>query len=524
MADIYLKSGAGAVERTNSAVVALAGKMVIAIADVTANYLVARAWVWECTTAGDTGAAVPAWPATVTQDTTTVTDGTVVWTARRPGFSSGTTANWTFATIFLHYATQAAAAGDTVFVSQAHNELVAPVTTTFAGTELLPIKVLCGNDAAAPPTALASTGVVAWTVASGTIGLTGSSYVYGMTFRYSAGALNTILILASAGNQLQQYESCTFEILSTGVLARLATGTSSSVDPVGVDFKDCWVKYGKNTTSIEVVSTRFSWQGGGLLAGNAMDTALMKVISVGEGFLIELSGLDLTNMAATTNIFAISGSTGQAIIRDCTLPVGWTGLLTSSVSQAARCSMYNCEASGVDTNYRMWIVDYTGSIRSETTIVRTGGASDGTTPLAWKMVTAANAVEFVSPLNSDEIIIWNDVVGTAVTATIEFVHDSVGGGAGAAMLDDEIWMDVLYAGTLDKSQGLFVSDHKATFLTAAADQTASTEAWTATGLTTPVKQKLSVTFTPQEKGYIKARVYLGKASKTVYICPKMTVA
>jgi hypothetical protein len=61
-------------------------------------------------------------------------------------------------------------------------------------------------------------------------------------------------------------------------------------------------------------------------------------------------------------------------------------------------------------------------------------------------------------------------------------------------------------------------------LTTPAAQTASTATWTTTGLTTPNTQKLEVTFTPQKKGLVQARVVLAKASKTIYVDSKLTVA
>jgi hypothetical protein len=69
-----------------------------------------------------------------------------------------------------------------------------------------------------------------------------------------------------------------------------------------------------------------------------------------------------------------------------------------------------------------------------------------------------------------------------------------------------------------------VSDAKTNYLATAADQTDSSESWTTTGLTTPVKQKLAVTFTPQEKGVIMWRVVLSKPSVTVYVDSKAVVS
>jgi hypothetical protein len=126
--------------------------------------------------------------------------------------------------------------------------------------------------------------------------------------------------------------------------------------------------------------------------------------------------------------------------------------------------------------------------------------------------------------------IWNDTTGVAKTVTVEFVHDTnvaAGQGAGTsfAFRDDEIWLEVEYLGASGSPLGTIIRDVKATPLTTAADQTSSSVGWTTTGMTTPVKQKLvSASFTPQQKGYIQCRVYVAKASKTIYVDPKITVA
>jgi len=178
--------------------------------------------------------------------------------------------------------------------------------------------------------------------------------------------------------------------------------------------------------------------------------------------------------------------------------------------------MHNCD--NADTNYRLWIEDYLGTIKHESTIVRSGGASDGTTPLSWIMTSLANAEYPTLHLYSPEIAIWNDTTGSSKTVTIEVITDNV------TLNDDECWLEVMHLGTSGYPLGSWVTDCKADIMATAAAQASSSETWTTTGLTTPVKQKLSVSFTPQEKGYIIARVVLAKASTTVYIDPKLTVS
>jgi hypothetical protein len=146
------------------------------------------------------------------------------------------------------------------------------------------------------------------------------------------------------------------------------------------------------------------------------------------------------------------------------------------------------------------------------------------------MATSANASYPCGVLASPVFSIWNDTTGVAKTVTVEFVHDTnvaAGQGAGTsfAFRDDEIWLEVEYLGASGSPLGTIIRDVKATPLTTAADQTSSSVGWTTTGMTTPVKQKLvSASFTPQQKGYIQCRVYVAKASKTIYVDPKITVA
>jgi hypothetical protein len=135
------------------------------------------------------------------------------------------------------------------------------------------------------------------------------------------------------------------------------------------------------------------------------------------------------------------------------------------------------------------------------------------------MVSNADAEWSHQTLDSPEIVKWNETTGSSVTATVEFVHDST-----TNMTDKEIWIEVMYLGTSGVPLGSFITDAAANYLSSAADQTDSSETWTTTGLTNPNTQKLSVSFTPQEKGFVHAVVKVAVASKTVYVDPVLTLA
>lgn len=176
--------------------------------------------------------------------------------------------------------------------------------------------------------------------------------------------------------------------------------------------------------------------------------------------------------------------------------------------------MYNCSAGS--ENYKLWIERVEGSIRDETTLIRSGGATDGVTSLSWKLVSTADSTYPASPLQTDDIVYQNNTTGSAITATVEILHDSA-----TNLKDDEVWLELNYLGSSSTPIATLITDAKTDVLATAADQTASSVTWVTTGMTNPNKQKLSVTFTPQMKGMIIARVSLGKASKTIYVCPKV---
>jgi hypothetical protein len=183
--------------------------------------------------------------------------------------------------------------------------------------------------------------------------------------------------------------------------------------------------------------------------------------------------------------------------------------------------MHNCDSA--DTNYVLWIEDAFGSIKHDTGVYNDAGATNGTTRISWKMVSGADAEYPNQTLRSGEIVQWNEITGSTLTVTVEILRND----STTALKNDEIWLEVQYLGTSGVPLGSFATDCKADVLATAADQDTSTASWT--GLAAPPggsykKQKLSVTITPQEKGYIHAVVCLAKASTTVYVDPLLTVA
>ena len=223
-------------------------------------------------------------------------------------------------------------------------------------------------------------------------------------------------------------------------------------------------------------------------------------------------------MASSGDLVNTSADSSRYIFRNCRLPSSWTGSPNAASGSAGQdIQVLNCDDG--DTNYRIWTTGYIGDVKSETTIVKDSGASDGTTQLSWNMTSGANAEWNHESLVSPEIVKWNETTGSSVTVTVDFIHDSL-----TALQDDEIWLEVQYLGTSGFPLSVFADDAAADYLATPANQTTSSSTWTTTGLTNPNEQQVNVSFTPQEKGFIHAKVHLAKASYTVYVDPELVVS
>ena len=419
---------------------------------------------------------------------------------------------WALAKATLVGAAAIDAAGDTIYLSQSHAESGGIVVAAFAGTMANPVKIIAGNDGAAPPTAVSSASLIS----SSSITLSGSYYLYGLTLQ----SASSILPSDQGASNSVTLDSCSLITTGTGGSGFFSIGSLNNNTRKAV-LLDCTYKFGGVSNSGCGAAGVVEIKGGSFVSGTSTPSAGIFGGSAGDrtGVRLLIDGLDMTNLASTVNIFRTFISPGLFVIRNSKLPSSWSGSLCNAVPSATgqRFEMHNCDSG--DTNYRLWVQEYSGSIKTETTLIRTGGASDGTTGYSLVMNSTANANATVAPLVSPEIAIWNDTTGSSKTVTVEILHDSA-----TNLTDAEIWLEVQYLGTSGVPLGSFISDAKADILATAADQATSSETWTTTGMSNPNTQKLSVTFTPQEKGYLQAKVYLAKASKTVYVDPKLTVA
>lgn len=411
--------------------------------------------------------------------------------------------------------------GDTVFFSQVHSETTAgSVVATLSGgsgTLTAPNRYLCGDDSAEPPTALATTAVFAST---GNFSLTASAIglYYGIIFESGAGGSSSTLNLGISSGWTK-FEQCRFKMLSTGGFLRAPQNASTDSR---VEWKDCHVLFSSATHTIQIGGS-LRWNGGSWLSGGTSPTVVFGGwAAADDGAELVVENVDLSNLSSSVNLVAPPPIGARVQFRNCKLPGSWSGSPRSAAFTApGRIELFNCDSGA--TNYKLWIEDYCGSIRDETTITRNGGASDGVTPIAWKMVSGTTVAYPFKTLASPEIVARHGLLGSPtapITVAVEIIRDSA-----TNLKDDEIWLEVQYLGSVFSPKGSRITDCKADVLASSADQTTSSAIWgnPSPGLSNANRQKLSVTFTPETPGYIHARVHLAKTSTTVYVDPALSI-
>ena len=465
---------------------------------------------FRCTTAGTSGAVEPTWTLTVGA---TTADGTAVWTE----VTGNSTYGWSAAHARLRNALASgwAAAGDTVYVSHASAATeAAAVPITSLGTAASPINIICVNDAGSVPPVHADLATTATETGNsiGTIAFAGYAYCYGLSFiaPFNSGANDISFTSGSAWAWTM--ENCQLKLTGIHVAQNIIVGaTGGGVRSNLLTLIGTSVEFGNVGQSVLMQGGQLLWESkSAAITGATFPTALFTTGGTAVG-AVTISGVDLSALGSGKSLVTVSGDTFTSFVfENCKLGAS-VGITTGANvgTGGITVDLINCDSA--DTNYRYQRHEYHGNIYQEATTVRTGGATDGTTPFSRKMVSSPDA-RFYWPLAAKCVEYWNETLG-AITITVEVVTDNV------TLTDADAWLEIEYLGTTGFPLSVFASDRAGSILSTPANQTTSTVAWNTSLLTTPVKQKFEVTFTPAEKGLIKARVMLAKASTTLYFDP-----
>lgn len=460
-----------------------------------------------CSTAGTCGAGEPTYVTTAVGNTTT--DSGCTWTYIGTSFSSwaapharlanSTGINWGIA-------------GDTILFGDDHAETqaaalsYAPPGTLVSPTYYYSIdhtaSLVLSSATLLPGASVSTTGSNSLTLCTSGIG-----NFEGITFNAGSGAVSAILTCASfSSGVFAGFKNCALKKLGTSANAQAITLANVGGSTVVLD--NTTLQFGATGDSINPGIGKLTWRNtASAIAGATLPTTLLTPQSGNSGDKI-ISGVDLSALGSGKTLIG-SGSHAAAFhLIDCKLGASVTVAATPTV-MGAIVNLISSDSTA--TIYRQESYQYTGTLTQETTIIRTGGATDGTTPLAWKAVTTANS-EWTLPFECFPISIWNSVISpTARTLTIYGIW-----GGGAVPNNDDIWIDVEYLGNASYPIRSVATSAKANSLASSSALSSDSSTWG--GSTT--KFKMAVTFTAQLAGYVRVYVKAAAASSTFYIDPK----
>lgn len=403
-----------------------------------------------------------------------------------------------------------------VFVASDHVELTGAVIT-FQAIYMSVYQIISVDRASGFPPTVEQAGARIGSTNATNLTISNGFYSKGVFWTAGEGSTATrnLVFDCSAGYHAVRIVGGGIELRNTGSSSRIVLGTTSLYRNTRFMLEGAEVRFGNAGQGATLNGTSVSVKDGAL-AGSAI-TEFIRTIGI-AAVDVDVSGFDMSAGSASMNMLVANmNGIGQIKFDSCKMPAGWTGGIVSgnTLSQGClRALMINCDSA--DTNYRLITAGRGGGLRTDTAVYRSGGASDGTTPISWLISTSAGSI-LIYPLvifDTPSVTRWNDTVDAAVTISMHVLTD------GVTLKDDEAWLEVTYLDDAGFPLGAVLGDERPSQLSPSSDQESSAATWTSPGIAAPVKQKLSVTFTPRKRGYIQARVRVARPSSVIYVCPE----
>jgi hypothetical protein len=368
-------------------------------------------------------------------------------------------------------------------------------------------RLLCVTKTTVPPvSANLTTGASVNTTGAGIVSPpNGLYFCQGMTWSGGTGATTGnwgFNILTTSA----YFKNCTF-IKGGTTAAQTIVGSNSGVELV---FDNTTMQFGATGDGLSNnnQSGKFVWRN----TASAIQGAVIPTTFVSSAFAGEmlLEALDLS--AVTGNLVNLGSSLPtRVVMRNCKIAGGVT-VVTGALGypSSGTVDLIRCDSGA--TNYRHERYTAQGTQTVETTIVRTGGATDGTTPISWKIVTQSTAW-YLLGFDTMPMAIWNDTTATNRVVTVFGIT-----AAGGLPNNDDIWIEIEYPGSATTPIGTIANTTKADTLASGVAVASDGSTWGGGATAFKLVATLSSPQT-QMKGPFLIVVKVAKPSTTFYIDP-----
>jgi len=417
--------------------------------------------------------------------------------------------------------------GDVVLVASTHSEpLSAQLNLIFAkngsvissntGTSLPEVGAVIGSQAT-------NQTIVACTTLAAQV----KAFLYGITFQNGTNtSLQRNLSMCEGTNVQAELEECTF-ILNGSSASALFIGPYANANNLAhVRTRNCTIKFG-NAGHVAWPQTCRSEHVNLTIDPTGVSPTIFMKTQASCANRHTFDGCDFSLITGTLFQAAAGASTAgpEFILRNCKVNASATLHGTGPTitnSSSGFLEAFNCYVG--DVHYGYFHQNAYGKTEVVTDYVANDGAQTAGVVVSYKITTTAVA-SFYWPYVGPWIPAKETDVGVSRIATIEglLVNDAT------VLQDDEVWGEFLYQGVSGHPQSTFVSDRMA-LLGTPADQTSSktysdwTGSPTATDAGDSTFKLSSGSFTPEEEGFVVARVIVGKPSTTVRFDPQVRAA
>lgn len=418
--------------------------------------------------------------------------------------------SWAAAKKTLKAATDAAAAGDTIYVHVGTDQVVTVDTiwTIAAG-----VRIFASNDTANfPPTVLSTAGGIISPTAGVDYTLTGGpALISGFRLKPGTGATASVIHIANTDPSFITLENCYLDLSAT-------TNGNSTVTigyyfvPINdfTNLVNCWFKFGAAGQDI-ALNGSFSMIGGGLESGSTVPTVLFQNITrYGERF--RFLGVNFSGMISGT-MFGQPAVGGVVTYTNCLL--GAAALNSAQILSGLETFVF--DSSSTDTHYHIAHYSFTGSTTVSTTIYANDGAEYNIAGDKCSWVVAGNAnTSRANPYISPWIQAYNEATA-AITPELEILRD----GSATAFTDIEVWSEWSLKTAGGSPIATLYSDYGGHLSTGTAQGNGvGLSGWTGEAGTAWSGRLECPSVTPAEIGHVSARVVVA-GNHTVYADPQI---
>ena len=358
---------------------------------------------------------------------------------------------------------------------------------------------------------------------------TQSLFIKGILIRMNSGtsANNSIKVGAGESNTVRriEFDDCELTVQAVTGNQMIFFGSegsfSSDYSPPIIVLKDTLVK-GKDGTGTSVMTIQtcvFTATGLTIGFGGASKPGLMMDFMAATTPQVRITSSDLSGYDnASGNYFGIANlGLGYVEMEDCKLSSNSSITPTGTwKNNSASVSLINCDSGDTKTKFSYY--NRLGTLLVTESIYVAAAEDMNGVDVGWHIVTTSACSES-TPFILPTLRRWNDST-SSITPTFHLIHDSA-----TNLNDRNCWAVFEYISSASFPLGTAATTRNAnSFDGSASDLAASSETWTGTGgFSNPNKQKMSSTFTPAEKSFLKGTVFVGIASKTLYLVPQIYV-